>query len=165
MLEKLFRSRDHQTKANMLKWADILDLARNGNPAPDRKVVKTDAEWRRQLSAEEYQVTRQAGTERPFSSQMCGLFEPGIYACLCCETILFDAAEKFESGTGWPSFTQPVASNAIAYHFDGPAFLKRVETVCNTCDAHLGHVFPDGPAPSGLRYCMNAVALKKVAKA
>jgi methionine-R-sulfoxide reductase len=92
---------------------------------------------------------------------MCGLFEPGIYSCLCCDTVLFDASEKFESGTGWPSFTQPLAPNAIAYHFDGPAFLKRVETVCNTCDAHLGHVFPDGPPPSGLRYCMNAVALKK----
>ena len=145
----------------MLKWSDVLNLAKNGNPAPERKVVKTDAEWRRQLTPEEYHVTRQAGTERAFSSQMCGLFEPGIYSCLCCESVLFDASEKFESGTGWPSFTQPLAINAIAYRFDGPAFLKRVETICNTCDAHLGHVFPDGPEPSGLRYCMNAVALKK----
>jgi methionine-R-sulfoxide reductase len=144
----------------MLKWPDILTLAKDGNPPPDRKVVKTDPEWRAQLSPEEYRVTRKAGTERAFSS-MCSAFEPGIYSCLCCETVLFDASEKFESGTGWPSFTQPLAPNAIAYHFDGPAFLKRVETVCNTCDAHLGHVFPDGPAPSGLRYCMNAVALKK----
>jgi methionine-R-sulfoxide reductase len=93
---------------------------------------------------------------------MCSLFEPGIYGCLCCSTVLFDAAEKFESGTGWPSFTQPLAANVIAYHFDGPAFLKRVETTCNTCGAHLGHVFPDGPPPSGLRYCMNAVALQKL---
>jgi methionine-R-sulfoxide reductase len=148
----------------MLKWPDVLSLAKNGNPAPSRKVVKTDAEWRAQLSPEQYQVTRQAGTERPFSSEMCSLFEPGIYACLCRDTVLFDASEKFESGTGWPSFTQPVAIDAIAYRFDVPAFLKRVETICNTCDAHLGHVFRDGPAPSGLRYCMNAVALKKVAK-
>lgn len=147
----------------ILKWPDMLRFAKEGNPAPDRKVVKTDAEWRAQLSAEQYRVTRQAGTERAFSSQMCGLFEAGIYACLCCGTVLFDASEKFESGTGWPSFTQPVAANAIACHFDGPAFLGRVETVCNTCDAHLGHVFPDGPAPGGLRYCMNAVALVKVA--
>jgi methionine-R-sulfoxide reductase len=95
---------------------------------------------------------------------MCSLFEPGIYSCLCCDTILFDATEKFESGTGWPSFKQPIAPAVIAYRFDGPAFLQRVETICNTCDAHLGHVFPDGPAPSGLRYCMNAVALKKVSK-
>jgi methionine-R-sulfoxide reductase len=92
---------------------------------------------------------------------MCSLFEPGIYSCLCCDTVLFDASVKFESGTGWPSFTQPIAANVIAYNFDGPSFLERVETNCNTCDAHLGHVFPDGPAPSGLRYCMNAVALKK----
>jgi methionine-R-sulfoxide reductase len=147
----------------MLKWPDILNLAKNGNPAPDRRVEKTPAEWRQQLSPEEYQVTRQAATERAFSSQMCSRFEPGIYSCICCETILFDGSEKFESGTGWPSFTQPVTINAIAYRFDGPAFLKRVETICNTCDAHLGHVFPDGPAPSGLRYCINAVALKKIA--
>src|ERR1700679_2652703 len=148
----------------MLKWSDILNLAKNGNPAPDRKVVKTDAEWRRQLSPEEYHVTRQPGTERAFSSQMCGLFEPGISSCLCCETLLFDASEKFESGTGWPSFTQPLAINAIANMVDGTDFMKRVETICNTCAAHLGHVFPDGPAPSGLRYCMNAVALRKGAK-
>jgi peptide-methionine (R)-S-oxide reductase len=136
-----FRKRNHSiTWIMMLKWPDVLNLARTGNPAPDRKVIKTDAEWRQQLSPEEYRVTRQAGTEHPFSSQMCGLFEPGIYSCVCCETVLFDASEKFESGTGWPSFTQPVALNAIAYRFDGPAFMKRVETVCNTCDAHLGHV-------------------------
>jgi methionine-R-sulfoxide reductase len=140
----------------------VLRFGKDGNPAPDRKVVKTEAEWRKQLTKEEYRVTREAGTERAFSSSMCNLFEPGIYACLCCDTILFDAAEKFDSGTGWPSFTQPVKSNAIAYHVDKSWGMTRVETVCNTCDAHLGHVFPDGPPPTGLRYCMNAVALKKV---
>jgi peptide-methionine (R)-S-oxide reductase len=145
----------------MLKWPDVLILAKDGNPAPPHKVAKTEAEWREQLGPETFHVTRQAGTERAFSSAMCGLFEPGIYSCVCCGTVLFDATEKFESGTGWPSFTQPVDPAVIAYHFDGPAFFKRVETVCNTCDAHLGHVFPDGPPPSGLRYCMNAVALKK----
>ncbi len=145
----------------MLKWPDILNLAKNGNPAPDRRVEKSDAEWRQMLAPEQYQVTRKAGTERPFSSQMCSRFDPGIYACVCCGTLLFDASRKFESHTGWPSFTQPLAPNAIAYRFDGPSFLQRVETICNTCDAHLGHVFPDGPAPSGLRYCMNAVALRK----
>ncbi|MCB1638606.1 MAG: peptide-methionine (R)-S-oxide reductase MsrB, partial [Thiothrix sp.] len=102
------------------------------------------------------------GTERPFSSAMCGLFEPGQYACVCCGSLLFDATEKFDSGTGWPSFTQPVRENAIAYHSDNSHGMRRVETLCNACDAHLGHVFPDGPAPGGLRYCMNAVALKKV---
>src|SRR6202042_77723 len=108
----------------MLKWPDILNLAKNGNPAPDRKIVKTDAEWRQQLSAEQFHVTRQAGIERPFSSRMCGLFEPGIYSCVCCETVLFDASEKFESGTGWPSFTQPIKENVMAFNFDGPSFLK-----------------------------------------
>ena len=149
----------------MLKWSDVLSFGKHGNPPPpDHKVVKTDAEWRAQLTPEEYTVTRQAGTERAFSSAMCGLFEPGLYACRCCGTLLFDASEKFESGTGWPSFTQPVASNAIAYHTDTQYGMVRVETVCNTCDAHLGHVFPDGPKPSGLRYCMNALALKKAVK-
>ena len=146
----------------MLKWNDVLTYAKNGVPAPDHKVTKTDAEWRKQLTADQYLVTRQAGTERPFSSSMCSLFEPGIYGCLCCDTLLFDASEKFESGTGWPSFTQPIKDNAIAYHADTGHGMTRVETVCNTCGAHLGHVFPDGPKPSGLRYCMNAVALKKV---
>jgi peptide-methionine (R)-S-oxide reductase len=143
----------------MLKWNDILDVARRGNPAPDRKVTKTDAEWRKQLSAEAFQVTRKTGTERPFSSEMCSLFKPGVYHCVCCDTLLFDAAGKFESGTGWPSFTQPAAVNAIAYRADVSHGMTRIEAICNTCDAHLGHVFPDGPPPSGLRYCMNAVAL------
>ena len=106
----------------MLKWPDVLNLAKSGNPPPDRKVVKTDAEWRAQLSDEEYHVARQAGTERAFSSEMCSLFEPGIYSCLCCDTVLFDSSEKFESHTGWPSFTQPIKNNVIAYRFDGPAF-------------------------------------------
>lgn len=147
----------------MLKWEDVLRFARTGNPAPDGKVSKSDAEWRSQLSEEAYRVTRHQGTERPFSSEMCSLFGPGRYACVCCGTLLFDAGEKFESGTGWPSFTQPAKANAIAYHADNSHGMERVETTCNTCDAHLGHVFPDGPAPSGLRYCMNAVALQKLA--
>jgi methionine-R-sulfoxide reductase len=146
----------------MLKWNDVLNFARHGSPPPDRTVVKTDKEWRLQLTDEQYEVTREAGTERAFSSPMCNLFEPGIYSCLCCDTVLFDATEKFDSGTGWPSFTQPVKENVIAYQIDDSFGATRVETVCNTCEAHLGHVFPDGPAPTGLRYCMNAVALKKV---
>ena len=148
----------------MLKWIDIVRYAKMGNPDPDRKVNKTDEEWRRQLTPEQYRVTREKGTERPFSSEMCSLFEPGLYACICCNTLLFDSAEKFESGTGWPSFTQPVKENAIAYHTDHSYGMNRVETTCNTCGAHLGHVFPDGPRPSGLRYCINAEALIKVEK-
>lgn len=148
----------------MQNWNDILRLTKTGNPEPPRRLERVDSEWRELLSAEQYHVTRRKGTERPFSSEMCSLFEPGRYACVCCETPLFDAEEKFESGTGWPSFTQPISPDVIAYHGDRSFGMVRVETVCNVCDAHLGHVFPDGPPPSGLRYCINAVSLKKVGK-
>lgn len=146
----------------MLDWKQILHFSQQGNLPPDQLVQKTDQEWKAQLSPEQYQVTRQHGTERAFSSEMCSQFEPGLYACVCCGSWLFDACQKFESGTGWPSFTQPLKENTIAYHADRSYGMLRVETLCNTCQAHLGHVFPDGPAPSGLRYCMNAVALRKV---
>ncbi|MEN8773475.1 MAG: peptide-methionine (S)-S-oxide reductase MsrA [Akkermansiaceae bacterium] len=146
----------------MLTWNDILKFAAEENPEPDREVRKSEEEWLAQLTPEQFHVTRKHGTERPFSSGMCELFELGKYACVCCDTLLFDAGEKFDSGTGWPSFTQPASENAISYHGDNTMGMTRVETLCNACDAHLGHVFPDGPAPSGLRYCMNAVALKKV---
>lgn len=145
----------------MLNWSTVLKLADQGNLKPDRVVTKTDAEWQQQLTPEEYRITRQKGTERAFSSQLCSLFEPGRYACVCCGSLLFDAEVKFESGTGWPSFTQPITNNAVAYHADHSYGMQRVETLCNTCGAHLGHVFPDGPEPSGLRYCINAVALRK----
>lgn len=148
-----------------LDWKGILGVAQQGNPEPAQRVTKTDSEWRAQLTPEQYRVTRQHGTERPFSSPLCSLFEAGRYACMCCGTVLFDAAEKFESGTGWPSFTQPVAVDAVAYYVDHSHGMTRVEVRCNTCDAHLGHVFPDGPAPTGLRYCINAVSLQKVATA
>ncbi len=146
----------------MLKWIDILNFARNGNPEPDQRVEKSETEWKQLLTDEQFAVTRQKGTERPFSSDVCSRFDPGIYACVCCNTLLFDANEKFESGTGWPSFTQPIKENAVAYHKDHTHGMVRMEIVCNTCDAHLGHIFPDGPQPSGLRYCANAVSLKKV---
>ena len=145
----------------MLNWADVIRFATEGNPDPDRRVDKNDDEWRSLLSPEQHRVTRERGTERAFSSDMCGLFEPGLYRCVCCDTLLFDAGEKFESGTGWPSFTQPARDNAVGYRVDNTYGMQRVETVCNTCDAHLGHVFPDGPEPSGLRYCINALALAK----
>ncbi|MEZ5535691.1 MAG: bifunctional methionine sulfoxide reductase B/A protein [Thiolinea sp.] len=148
----------------MLNWKNVVEFGKGNNPVPDRVVRKTDDEWRAQLTPEQYYVTRQAGTERPFSSEMCSLFEPGLYSCVCCGTLLFNASEKFESGTGWPSFTQPVKDNAVAYHTDNSHGMTRIEAVCNTCEAHLGHVFPDGPAPTGLRYCMNAVSLKKAGK-
>ena len=112
----------------MLTWNDVIALAQGGNLEPDMRVVKSEDEWRRQLSAEQFRVTRQAGTERAFSSEMCSIFEPGIYACQCCGTVLFDASHKFESGTGWPSFTQPVKPNVIAYHLDRSHGMERVET-------------------------------------
>ncbi|MFL9843946.1 peptide-methionine (S)-S-oxide reductase MsrA [Flavobacterium sp. ST-119] len=146
----------------MLKWIDVIRFATTGNPDPDKKIIKTNEEWQKLLMPEAFRVTRLKGTERAHSSEMCSIFEPGKYACVCCGTLLFDANEKFESGTGWPSFTQPVTENAIAYHKDVSYGMVRIEALCNTCDAHLGHVFQDGPQPSGLRYCMNAVALKKV---
>lgn len=146
----------------MLNWQDIECFATGGTPAPDRRVERSDTEWAALLSPEQYHVTREAGTERAFSNEMCSRFEPGSYCCVCCGTLLFHGDEKFESGTGWPSFTQPVRDNVIAYRMDGSLGRSRIETICNTCDAHLGHVFPDGPPPSGLRYCMNAVALRKV---
>jgi len=146
----------------MLKWNDVVKIANNGNPAPDKRVEKTEDEWKELLTEEQYFITRNKGTERPHSSEMCNLFEPGKYACICCDTELFDSGEKFQSGTGWPSFTQPIKENAVAYHKDGSYGMIRIEALCNTCDAHLGHVFQDGPAPSGLRYCINAVSLKKV---
>lgn len=145
----------------MLTWNEVKRLAKQGNHPPPRTVRKTEEEWRAQLTPEQFHVTRQHGTERAFSSEMCSLFEPGRYECICCGTLLFDASTKFESGTGWPSFTQPVSPDVIAYHIDEGYGMVRVETLCNVCEAHLGHVFPDGPPPSGLRYCMNAVALQK----
>ena len=147
----------------MLQWIDIVKFASTGNPVPDTRVIKTEEEWKALLSPEEFRITRLKGTERAHSSEMCSLFEPGKYSCTCCGTLLFDGGEKFESGTGWPSFTQPVKDNAVAYHKDDSYGMVRIEALCNTCDAHLGHVFPDGPKPSGLRYCMNAVSLKKQA--
>lgn len=145
----------------MLTWESIQKLVSLGNLSPDTRLVKTSEEWKSLLSDEVYDVTRNAGTERPFSSPMCTHFEAGIYACACCDTLLFDSTEKFDSGTGWPSFTQPLKENAIAYHTDDSLLRSRVEITCNTCDAHLGHVFPDGPAPSKLRYCVNALSLQR----
>ena len=146
----------------MLTWPDVLALASDGNPDPPRRVEKTADEWRAVLTQEQYRVARDKGTERAHSSEMCSLFEPGRYRCICCATELFDSSAKFESGTGWPSFALPLADNVVAYIWDNAYGMKRIEAACNVCDAHLGHVFPDGPAPSGLRFCINAVSLQKV---
>jgi peptide-methionine (R)-S-oxide reductase len=128
--------------------------------AASGKVVKPDAEWRAQLSPEAFQVTRKHGTERPFTGEYNACKDDGVYRCVCCGNPLFDAAHKFDSGTGWPSYWQPVAPDAVAERADNGLFMRRTEVLCAKCDAHLGHVFPDGPRPTGLRYCMNSVALK-----
>lgn len=145
----------------MIDWNEVMRRTENGNLAPPRRVEKTPEAWREQLTEEQFVVARRAGTERPFSSDMCAVFGPGEYHCICCDTLLFDATQKFDSGTGWPSFTQPEEENVVAYKADHSLGRTRVETICAVCDAHLGHVFPDGPPPSGLRYCINAVALRK----
>jgi len=147
---------------DILTWTDVIRFADGANPRPPRRVERSPEEWREVLTPEQFEVTRLAGTERPFSSEMCSRFEPGRYACVCCGTVLFDSAEKFESGTGWPSFTKPVEAEVVAHQRDDAHGMRRVEVTCNVCDAHLGHVFPDGPPPSGLRYCMNALSLQKV---
>ncbi len=146
----------------MLNWNDVIKFTNHGNPTPPRRVEKTEAEWKALLSDEEFRITRQKGTEPAHSSEMCTIFEPGKYACKCCNTPLFDSSEKFDSGTGWPSFTQAIDSAVVAYYKDTSYGMIRVENTCNICDAHLGHVFPDGPAPSGLRYCINALSLNKI---
>jgi len=146
----------------MITWNHILEFANKANPAPDQRIIKTEEAWREVLTEEQFYVTRKHGTERPFTGAYCASFDPGIYGCVCCKTPLFDSTVKFESGTGWPSFTQPLKENVVKYVVDRSFGMVRVETLCNTCDAHLGHVFPDGPKPSGLRYCMNSAALVKI---
>jgi peptide-methionine (R)-S-oxide reductase len=122
------------------------------------KIIKTDAEWRLKLSELAYKVTRKHGTERPFSNDNFPKVN-GIFLCVCCKNALFDSNSKFDSGTGWPSFFEPINPNNIEEKSDRSLFMKRTEVLCSKCEAHLGHVFPDGPLPTGLRYCMNGIAM------
>ncbi len=129
---------------------------------PFKKVVKTDAEWKRILTAEQYQVARKAGTEAPYSSPLNDVHDKGTFVCVCCDLPLFSSKTKFDSQTGWPSFYAPIAKINVGQKIDKAMAETRTEVLCNRCDAHLGHVFEDGPKPTGLRYCMNGVAMKFV---
>ena len=124
------------------------------------KVKKTEEEWRQLLTPEQYKVCRRKGTERPFTGALLNDKRPGPYVCACCGNPLFDSDTKFDSGTGWPSFFAPIAADAVAEEADNSLFMRRTEVHCNRCDGHLGHVFPDGPQPTGLRYCINGAALE-----
>ena len=149
----------------MIDWKQVEEYAKNGSPQPPKRVEKSAEEWKQELTGEEFQVARKHGTERAGTGEYCEAQEPGLYACVCCGTDLFDSSEKFGSGSGWPSFTEPVQDNVIRYENDRSLMMNRVEVLCSVCDAHLGHVFPDGPEPTGLRYCVNSASLELVKEA
>jgi peptide-methionine (R)-S-oxide reductase len=130
-----------------------------GSTVASEKIHKSDSEWREELTPEQYRVTRKHGTERAFTSPLNDEKRDGTFNCVCCGAPLFRSEAKFDSGTGWPSFYAPIDEAAVEEHDDRSFFMRRTETRCARCDAHLGHVFPDGPEPTGLRYCMNGVAL------
>ncbi|MBI4183391.1 MAG: peptide-methionine (R)-S-oxide reductase MsrB [Proteobacteria bacterium] len=135
-----------------------------GRRAVVEKVRKSDAEWKARLTPEQYQVCRRKGTERAFAGPYWDSKEKGTFVCVCCGQPLFSSDSKFDSGTGWPSFYQPMAEDAVATEEDRSFFMRRTEVRCAACEAHLGHVFPDGPKPTGLRYCINGTALKLIKK-
>ena len=146
----------------MVKLVEFTNAGQRKGVIEVEKIQKTDAEWQKQLTPEQFEVTRKAGTERAFTGKTWNNHEHGVYRCVCCGNALFSSETKFESGTGWPSFYQPLAKENVETHGDMTLGMMRNEVVCAKCDAHLGHVFDDGPRPTGLRYCMNSASMEFV---
>jgi peptide-methionine (R)-S-oxide reductase len=144
----------------MVKIVEFTDAGQRKATESVLQIQKTEEEWRKQLSAASFEVTRHAGTERPYSNENPNNHARGVFRCICCDTALFDASTKFESGTGWPSFWAPIAKENVSETTDSSLGMVRTAVSCRLCDAHLGHVFEDGPPPTGLRYCMNSVAMR-----
>jgi peptide-methionine (R)-S-oxide reductase len=144
----------------LVKIVEFTDAGERKDIASVPMVRKSEAEWKQQLSRDSFEVTRHADTERAFTGELLNVHDKGIFRCICCDTALFSSATKFESGTGWPSFWQPIAKENIVEIYDNSFGMERTSVSCRRCEAHLGHVFNDGPQPTGLRYCMNSVAMR-----